>query len=348
MKRCIIHIGMHKTGSTSIQRSLQGFRDDRFQYARLGKTANHSLAMYSLFVPHPEQHPLHKTHRPDAAALSAYVAEMRAELERTIDAARGRTLLISGEDISVLPPDSLTQLRDHFRGRFDEITVVGYVRPPGGYMASGFQQRAREGAVSRLDLAREYRNYRQGFSKFDDVFGRGNVHLWKFDPGTFPGNCAVRDFCSRLGIALPVRRIVRFNESLSRQAVGLLYTYYSLGTKHGFYAGRVPQDEKLGALLAGVGSDKFRFSPDAVRPVLEKNQADIKWMEARLGQSLHEDLGSHRPGDVREESDLLNPDPAAVGKLLALLGRSAPAGIRGETPEEVAQLMHAFRKKHVK
>ena len=53
MKRCIIHIGMHKTGSTSIQRSLQGYRDDRFQYARLGKTANHSLAMYSLFAADP-------------------------------------------------------------------------------------------------------------------------------------------------------------------------------------------------------------------------------------------------------------------------------------------------------
>jgi hypothetical protein len=64
-------------------------------------------------------------------------------------------------------------------------------------------------------------------------------------------------------------------------------------------------------------------------------------MEARLGQTLHEDLGGHRPGDVRDESDLLRPDPNVTGKLLALLGDTA--GIKGETREEVAWLVHALR-----
>ena len=97
------------------------------------------------------------------------------------------------------------------------------------------------------------------------------------------------------------------------------------------------------ARLGDIQHDKFRFSPDIVRPVLETNRADIQWMEERLGQSLHEELGAYRPGDVRDEADLLQPDPEVVKKLLALLGDAALAGIKGETPEEVAVLVHALR-----
>jgi nucleoid DNA-binding protein len=95
--------------------------------------------------------------------------------------------------------------------------------------------------------------------------------------------------------------------------------------------------------LAEIGNDKLRFPPDVMRPILEENRADIDWMEARLGQSLHEELGEYRPGDVRNEADLLNPHPEVVSKLIALLGARAPVGVTGETPEQVVLLMHALR-----
>jgi len=343
--RCIIHVGMHKTGSTSIQWSLDGFSDERFLYARLD-IPNHSLAMVSLFSPHPEHHRLNRADRPDAAALAEYVADMRGRLERSVAEAGKRTLIVSGEDIGVLPPEGLARIRDWFRARFDELTVVSYVRPPAGFMASGFQQRVKSGVARQIRPDREYRNYRKFFGALDDVFGRENVHLWKFDPAAFPEGCAVRDFCSRLDIALPARRIVRLNESLTRQAVALLYNYGRIGSKLGFTAMRAPEGHKLGMLLAKAGGEKFRFSPDIVAPVLARNRADIEWMEARLGQSLDEHLGEHRPGDVRESKDLLTPDAEVARRLRSLLGRAAPEGIRGETPGEMAKLMHALRRKH--
>src|SRR5688500_14406154 len=96
--------------------------------------------------------------------------------------------------------------------------------------------------------------------------------------------------------------------------------------------------------MKSVGRTKLRFSPDIMRPVLERNRADITWMEQRLGQSLSEELGEHQPGDIRDEQDLLRPDPAAVGRLLQLLGGTAPKGVKGKTPEEVALLVHALSK----
>jgi hypothetical protein len=66
-------------------------------------------------------------------------------------------------------------------------------------------------------------------------------------------------------------------------------------------------------------------------------------MEARLGQSLHEEIGDDRPGDVRGEADLLRPHPQLTATLLRSLGPNAPSGVEGNTPEEIALLVGALR-----
>jgi hypothetical protein len=330
---------MHKTGSTSIQHSLGGFEDSRFLYARLGDNPNHSLPMLSLFVSQPELHPLFQRKGAGAAAVSKYIEKTRTDLERAVVAANGRTLVISGEAISNFPRDALIRLRDDFQKRFEEVMFVGYVRSPAELMSSSFQEQVKVGAVDKFDLERHYPSYRLRLSKFDEVFGRERVHLWKFDIRSFPDGCAVRDFCQRLGIALPSARVVRLNDSLPRQTVTLLYTYYKLGPNG---ATAMPGPKLLKRLIA-MGKEPFRISVDVIKPILDEHRADISWMEARLGQSLHEEIGDHQAGDVRNESDLLRTDPAVVGELLALLGDAAPPGVTGKNAEEVAQLVYALR-----
>lgn len=347
MTRCIVHIGMHKTGSTSIQYSLRGFDDSRFLYARLGDDPNHSRPMLSLFVSQPELHHLFRRQGVDASAVSKYIEKTRTDLERAVVAANGRTLVISGEAISHFPQDALIRLRDDFHKRFEDVMIVGYVRSPAALLSSSFQEQVKIGAVNQFDLEQQYRSYRFKVEKFDEVFGQERVHVWKFDVGSFPDGCAVRDFCQRLGIELPSARVVRLNDSLSRQAVSLLYTYYRLGPM-----GATPMPgPKLMKCLTAMGNEPFRISSDVIKPILEKHRADINWMEARLGQSLHEKIDNYQAGDVRDESDLLCSDSAVAGKLLALLGDAAPPGVTGRNPEEVAQLVYALgvaRKKRLR
>jgi hypothetical protein len=342
MTRCIVHIGMHRTGSTSIQHSLRGFSDSRFSYAQLGDDPNHSLAMYSLFASEPERHPIHRRNGTDTVGVSDFIGRIRADLEQAVSAAKGRTLVISGEDIGSLPRDGLVKLRDDFEKRFEDVTLVGYIRPLAGLMTSVFQHRVRIGDTNGFDLERQYRPYKGTFGRFDEVFGQDRVNLWKFDVGSFPGRCAVQDFCARLGIDLPSERIVRLNESLPRQAVGLLYTYNKLGP-HGAMLMNGLERQKLVDLLATIGNDPFRISVDVVKPILERNRADIAWMETRLGQALDEDLRDQLSGDVRGDTDLLSCDPIVTGKLLALLGDKAPIDVNGRTPQEIAQLVDALR-----
>jgi len=347
MTRCIIHIGMHKTGSSSIQSSLDGLDDATFRYADLG-VSNHSLAMYSLFSEHPERHHLHKANRREGSPLDEYIEGMQTSLEKVIESLNGRTLIISGEDIGSLSKAGLSKLHQYFQNSFSSITIVAYVRPPAAFISSAFQQRVKGTGLNEINIKQEYRNYRESFAKFDEIFGRENVLLWKFSPSGFPSKCVVRDFCGRLGIDLPEEKIVRVNESLSRRAISLLYTFNKFSKKYGFKPMKGPEGMRFGKAFSAPDDGKFHFSSDIIRPILEENAVDVAWIEGRLGESLSEELSESKSDDIRGESDLLTPDPVTVNKLLALLGDSQPEGIQGESPDEVALLVQAFREKNKK
>ncbi len=345
MRSCIIHIGMHKTGTTSIQQSLHRFADKRFFYANLGGVCNHSLAIFSIFADKPESHHLHKVSKRDRAGVARYISEMKSDLEESIDNAADRTLLISGEDIGMLSIAALNKLKSYFAKHFEEISIVGYVRAPAAYISSGFQEKVKGGVTRGFDVAKEYRNYQKSFDKFDTVFGKENVHLWKFAPEIFPGGCVVSDFCQRLQIELPANRIVRSNESLSRPLVALFFTYGKYAAQFGFERMAGAESQRMARTLSAENDLKFRFSPDILRPILEDNHKDIQWMETRLGQPLTESLGSHQNGDVSCDEDLLTVEPNLVGRILSQLGDNAPAGIAGDSLDEVVLLVQALREK---
>ena len=344
MRRCLLHIGMHKTGSTSIQHSLMGFENDSYVYARIGNSANHSLPLHGIFTENPERHFMNVARGRSGAVLRDFVEHAAEDLRHSIGRLQGRTLIISGEAISTFSPTAAEKLARFLEPHFDEIAVAGYIRPPGGFITSSFQAKVRSAGLSRFELAANYRPYRMTFEKFDHLFGRAKVHLWAFEPKAFPQGCVVRDFCGRLGIALSEDRIVRKNEATPKEIVQLIYAYNKVYRSRASAALHRPRAKRLQVLLDGIGHSKFRLSPALVDPFLDGKRKDIAWMEARLGQRLREPAGDHRPGDIRSEADLLDIEPEAVDQLRLRLGDACPAHVRGRTAAEVALLIHTLLK----
>lgn len=320
--------------------SLRGFRDDRFVYARLGESANHSVPVYSLFAKAPEKHYIHRFAGRDVAAVGSYTEKVRYELAQALAESSGKTLCLSGENITELSRDGLESLRNFFLAENIPVKIIAYVRPPASYITSALQESIKIRACWNTHIF--HLNYRTLFEKFDLVFGRKEVELWKFDPARFVDGDVVKDFCSRLNIALPDDRIVRVNESLSRQAVAFIYTYRKFCHELGASAMPGGEADRLGRALLRTGNDKFRISPDVIRPLLERHRSSIQWMENRIGASLKEELGEPRDGDVREETDLLRHDDEAVTKLRELLV-SIPKDVKGRGLADVARLVHALR-----
>ncbi len=341
MSCCIIHVGMHKTGTTSIQQSLKGFEDEDFVYfVDKSWQGNHSRAIFRLLesrgagIPNP---------RKKSQVFRDVNKSVRRNLTRAVESLEGRNLIISGEGLIVLNKEELERLRCLFESFGVEVKIVAYVRPPAAFMTSVYLQRLKSGTRFELNPDGDYGNYQSRFRKFDEVFGQENVLLWKFDPKDFYQNCVVRDFCRRLDIEIPTARIVRVNESFSLEAAGLLYQYRKFSAAEESGLNEVDGYRLLVQLLTQIGGSKFRFSPDILIPILEKNTNDIKWMESRLGVTLHENIGKSLPADIRTEADMLATSAKTIDDLKKLLGPNAPPGISGKTPNEIAMMVHALR-----
>lgn len=338
-RRCILHFGMHKTGSSSIQHTLARLHADvPWVYLEAG-IPNASLALATMFKSHPESHPLNRKLGLGEEGVARRKQDYFQRLEEKI-ASTGKDLLLSAEWSSKMSESELRSLADWLGKYVDEIVPVGYIRSPRAYMESSFQQKVKAGASS-FDAGAFYPDYRGRFEKFEAVFGRDKVQYWPFDPRSFPAGCVVRDFAARFGVALSDEQVVRVNDGVSREALSILYCYRKFGEGFGVGEAAIRENQRLIRKLGEIKGHKLRFAPELVRTVLDANQADIAWMEARLNHSFGEDLDTRTEFDIADEADMLACSRPSLDSLRAWAGASPdePAG----TPQEVAKLVGRLR-----
>jgi hypothetical protein len=313
MKRCLLHIGMHKTGSTTIQKNLREIRSfDGWRYITLekGKT-NLNEAMYAMFSSSPEDYHTYRNTGLRSQKLARIGARLRRRFERRIRAAEVENVILSAESLSQMDKEGVARLAEFLEPLFDEIVVIGYVRPPAGFASSSFQEKVKHGK-GRFNLSDCVPRYRFRFRKFDSAFGRGRVRLYKFDPRSFPNGCVLEDFCQRTGIALPPGTVVaKVNEGLCRQACGILLAYHKHGPGYGIGKHVVRENRMIVRSLLAMRGEKFQLAGELVAPVLEAQAADVSWMEKRLGEPLGEALREDS-GAVAAEDDLMNITPQSL------------------------------------
>ena len=306
MKRCIIHIGTHKTGTSSIQASLNNFESEAFRYANIVRIPNHGYAILRAFSDSPRhQHPVHA--QPTLPAL------VRTQLEEQLKRTEARTLIISGEGIVKLTVEELEGLKSFINQYVPDITIACYVRSPKGFTESALQELIKAG-TSDINLDYCYPHYRNKIEKFDLVFGKENVCCWKFSPKTFKDRCVVSDFCEQFGIDLKPDSIIRVNEGLSKDALTLLYSYHKHISNSVELAYGDPAYKALLKQLVRLKGEKLRLSAEMMQPVLEKYSKDIEWVESRLGESV-KDWAVSSGVEITSEADLLLPSEAAISWL---------------------------------
>ncbi len=319
MARCIIHVGMPRTGTKSIQFSLKSLDDEGFYYARIRNLPNHSVSIPIIFAENGEQSPARKRLQKEGVDVVALANQCRRDLRSSIEAAAGRTLVLSGEGMLRMTPQGLQRLKIFLnRNGCDDIEIIAYARAPMGFIESAVQQRIKSGNTGLLKIAESLPSYRGSFRKFDDVFGAQKTRLIKFDPAGFPGGDVVQDFCARTGIPHASVTPVRRNDGITRLAAQLRFQFVAHAKANAM--------EPMGVALSGALCDRlkaldpvpFRLSPAMVQPYLDGISQDIVWMEQRLGAVLTEDADAG-PMDIASEADLLAPVPGIDDRLRGLL-----------------------------
>ena len=338
MAKCVLHVGMPKSGSTSIQYSLRDLDDDKFYYARILNRPSHTIPVTAMFTPADDKRLDSGRYARGGMDIRETVQTVLADLENSIRTAGGRTIILSGEGMLHMHREDLARLKTFFSERgYEQVGIIAYIRPPLGYVSSAVQQKLKSSPKMGFEIDRLLPNYKKRFVRFDDVFGSDNVRLVKFDPKRFPDRDVVSDICMQLGIPLASVVPVMKNEGITRLAAQMRYRLAILGESRGLTPLNRRSGVSLCQRLRPLDETRFRLAPSFTRQYINKVEDDVAWMEQRLGQSLKEEL-IDEPSDVYGPDDLLRPVPGIAEKLRAVLTEDGIAIPPGQVADELQLL----------
>ena len=340
--RCILHIGMPKTGSSSIQASLYNNKaPQNFDYLKIGNGANHSPIIHSVFSKHPENYYVHKNLKRTKEQIEEFNKDGKIQLIRALSSSKSKNVVISGEDILFLSEDELAHLNDFLMIYCSDVQVIAYVRPPISFMQSAFQQLVKMGELS-FGIGGFFPQYQQRFEKFDRVFGHENVTFIKFDRDSLKGGDVVVDFCERIGGNVEQLEIIRFNDAIPLEAVAFLFVYQKYIEKSGNFSTIISDGDPFLKELSLLGNKKLIFSNALVKSILSNIADDICWMENRLNCSLAESTPDNDDDGISSEDDLIAIAFANRDKLSELVSKKIAQQMI--SPENIAETVALLRR----
>jgi hypothetical protein len=320
---CHVHIGMPKTGTTSIQSRLSQAALTNLRFLPF-ENANHSPYFANLFENAPWKHRSNTQDNLDKEAVIRRKKPLRKRLSKMLDEAAldqdCQGVIFSGERLATAGrcnAVAMGRFRDFFRGWCSDFQVYGYVRPLASLLASEFQQRLQVGGPPIFDLDWIYPHYTNRFQKHDIVFGVPFVSLRRFERSDLKDGDVVNDLADQLNLTLPPDTSDRENETLTCEATALLHTMkkgglFELGDRETLISLR-----QTSYLLKEIKGTKLQFDPAQVQTLLDKYTVDIRWIENRIGASVS-CFPSHAEAPVRHEIDLLEIAAASKPRLAEL------------------------------
>lgn len=174
MRTLVLHIGDHKTGSTTIQHAFargQVLIDGAAPFYGAALNHNHLVPLFKAILAEPQGPKGQKAHR------------QLSKLTEGMASAASRDCVISAEEFEGFPPQGLRDLIErYFGGMFDRIRVVAYVRPHLQRVLSEYAERTKLGfftgdldAFFELCVARKLFFYQPRFQRWRAVFGEDFV-----------------------------------------------------------------------------------------------------------------------------------------------------------------------------
>lgn len=217
MKEVLVHIGMHKTGSTSIQRALRGYKDRKTRYASFDRV-NHSIPVYTMFSRHRYTYHIWRDRGFTGKQIDSRRAAYFKVLKSDLNDEKFERLIISGEDISALDADEKRQFVDCLKAENIDVKILMFTRSPLEMAASCISEYIKTG-MNQLEVYNI--DYKSRIDPFLEMLTSENVMVENYDELVM-GKKSVVDRFSQIANVKIVSDGVS-NQSLSIQAIALLY-----------------------------------------------------------------------------------------------------------------------------
>lgn len=321
--RALVHIGLNKSGSTTIQtwlaRNREALRDQGVAYEEFGTAGPHGfdhaqgfpavvLTRQGVRVPSASVRAAVGIARFEVQAARASAFEARAE--QSFAQAEGATYVVSSEFIAAwLETRAKVEALDAWlSARFARVDYVVYLRDQTEWLASAFAQMIRTGGDRTMEdfIARRGCNDYYGLVRmWTAAVGADRLAVRLLDRDFLRGGDLVADFAGLLGVD-PRRTSLppRMNESLSAASLWTLQRRNRLSRRlEGLGLART------GAALRGLGlpfdrGPKLRLTPEQASRVAAMNEGGNE----KLRQWLFPDRPRLFPGSPKPPTAM--PDAA--------------------------------------
>ena len=297
MKEVILHMGFHKSGSSSIQttcarnRNLlrkKGIHYPVFNY-RNKKIANHSIPIYSLFTPAPQTFHINIKWGVDADDVNRAYRKQLDEILSDED-----KIILSGESISALPEDSLFNLKQYFKDNGFRITPVAFVRSPISYQVSAAQERVKNGNI--VNFSETYFPSKR-IKKLQSVFSE-NITFYPFKQVCDHDYGPAGFFLNLIGLTEKDLKKIQYahtNSSLSDQAIRLiahineLEPFYIVDKESGNRMINPNRSYKDTLVFEKISGNKYKPVLSEIQHILEQAAQENNWLKDNLGAEYCDD-----------------------------------------------------------
>jgi len=328
----VLHIGPHKTGTSSIQHAMRNnvanLEQQGFLTASDGENAASALPLP--FQSETAFNPtLRRKHKGWAEAV-AWAELQWLDLEQAAKDRPDHTMILSSEHFSSLADPS--PLIARMRRTFDRITVIAYVRDPVDLYVSSLQQNIRAGRrLVELRIPSESRfAIRKQISKFAAEVGAQNIMLRNFARTNLAGGDVVTDFfetVSRLGRPVTVSSSF-VNEAYPAPIIGWLLAMNENYERTVETMARIALVKRLDSVAELKSFPKLRLDvPDFEATIRARSRDDCLWLNETFlqGQDQLRVDGSAKIADYTETDErtrlrgwiLKDLTPEAISLLLA-------------------------------
>ncbi len=293
IKTIYLHIGVHKTGSSSIQetfyKNVEIVEELGYLYPKKW-ILNHGFVFFPMFAEHPEKHLSNLRKNRTNEECVAINEENRKNILEELNEFKGEKVVFSGEDISPMPYDKVVKLKEYLNEIMPnaEIKVIICTREISGYATSYVQQRAKAGGKKNAIQTALVNNkiYKPRLEKFIEIFGKNSITSYKFEEAVKHPEGPVGYFMNVIGMSnndIEKIDIIRTNESVSDKSVDLnkyIDDIFPLITDVGVSEVREARDK---VPLNKISGTKFILPVEIQKKIRAENMDDTIWLKEKLG-----------------------------------------------------------------
>ena len=290
VKKVFLHVGLHKTGTSSIQHTLLNNRtllEENGVYFPKTWKHNHGLVLETMFS--DEKTWLSKTKNiyyikvglNSYSLIKQYVVKNQKNFESEINNIKCETVVFSGEAVNEMEERNLDILRNGIKKWFPNanIYIIIYVRERSAYITSYFQQEIKGGKNVQPDIFENL--FKNSIEKFINVFSKENIIVLQYEKSIQSSNGLVGDFLQTIGANNHTIDSINYkfaNSGISAKALELVkYVNQNLPTldNNNFRKGRQNRDTHHFHKIRG---DKFHFDKPFLENIINRGISDNEWL----------------------------------------------------------------------